>query len=98
MTAAKLPRTGPNPVTVDTVSVPVAMTVQLCRRGTEIRSADGHRGVPTSANPWSGEVALRRITPGELESGSNVTRSLISYSVTPVAPRESRLAALLAPA
>jgi len=26
----------------------------------------------------------------ELGSGSNVTRSLISYGVTPVAPRESR--------
>src|SRR2546427_9554051 len=86
MTTSKVPLTGPVPITVDTLSVPVAMTVQLLMRGTEISSADGHRGVPSSANPWSGEVAFLRITPGELGSGSgsNVTRSLISYSVTPV--------------
>src|SRR2546428_3306745 len=89
MTTSKMPLTGPTPVTVDTLSVPVAMTVQLFIRGTEIRSADGHKGVPTSANPWSGEVAFRLITPTELGSGSNVTRSLISYSVTPVPPRDS---------
>src|SRR6266436_7246365 len=71
MTTSKVPLTGPVPVTVDTLSVPVAMTVQLFMRGTEIRSADGHSGVPTSANPWSGEVAFRLITPTELGSGSN---------------------------
>src|SRR6266436_9791433 len=70
-TTSKVPLTGPSPVTVDTLSVPVAMTVQLSVRGTEIRSSDGHRGVPTSANPWSGEVAFRLITPTELGSGSN---------------------------
>src|SRR5437867_2236058 len=89
MTTSKLPLTGPVPSTVDTLSVPVAMTVQLLMRGTEIRSSDGHSGVPSSANPWSGEVAFLRITPGELGSGSNVTRSLISYSVTPLPPSES---------
>src|SRR2546429_3791202 len=98
MTTSKVPLTGPHPVTVDTLSVPVAMTVQLWIRRTETRSSAGHRGVPTSANPWSGEVALRRIIPAELGSGSKVTRSLISYSVTPVAPSESKSPARLTPA
>ena len=78
MTTSKVPLTGPRPVTVDTLSVPFAMMVQLCVRGIEINSADGQSGVPSSANPCSGEVALRSLTPGTLGSGSNVTRSLIS--------------------
>jgi hypothetical protein len=50
-TTSKVPLTGPVPITVDTLSVPVAMIVQLSMRGTEISNSDGHRGVPSSANP-----------------------------------------------
>src|SRR5262252_5284040 len=83
-TTSKVPLTGPVPVTVDTLSVPVAMTVQLSMRGTEMSRVEGHSGVPSAAKPWSGEVALRRMTPAAPGSGSNVTRSLTSYNVTPV--------------
>src|SRR5262249_5162175 len=41
-TTSNVPLTGPVPLTVETLSVPVAMTVQLSRRGTEIKSSDGH--------------------------------------------------------
>ena len=51
MTTSKVPLTGPVPVTVETLSVPVAMTVQLRMRGAEIRSFDGHNGVPSAASP-----------------------------------------------
>src|SRR5262245_18335709 len=77
-TTSNVPLTGPVPVSVDTLSVPVAMTVQLSRRGTETSSLDGQSGVPSAANPWSGEIAFLRITPATLGSGSKVTRSLTS--------------------
>src|SRR5215831_3905894 len=77
-TTSNVPLTGPVPVTVETLSVPVAMTVQLSRRGTETSSLDGQSGVPSAANPWSGEIAFLRITPATLGSGSKVTRSLTS--------------------
>ena len=63
MTTSKVPLTGPIPVAVDTLSVPVAMTVQLSMRGTVIKSSDGHSGVPSAANPCRGEVAFLKITP-----------------------------------
>src|SRR5262245_4888614 len=78
ITTSKQPLTGPVPVTVETLSVPVAMTVQASRYGTETISLDGHSGVPNAANPWSGELAFLRITPATLGSGSKVTRSLTS--------------------
>src|SRR5437899_11566452 len=51
-TTSKVPLTGPVPVWVDTLSVPIAMTVQLSIRGTEIRSSDGHSGDPSAATTW----------------------------------------------
>jgi hypothetical protein len=86
ITTSKVPLTGPMPVTVDTLSVPVAMTVQLSMRGTVISSCDGHSGVPSPAKPWRGAVAFRLMTPAALGSGSNVTRSLTSYNVRLVSP------------
>src|SRR5499425_1914549 len=62
-TTSNVPLTGPVPLTVETLSVPVAMTVQLSTRGTEIKSSNGHSGVPSAANPWSGEVAFLNTTP-----------------------------------
>src|SRR5207245_7660456 len=61
MTTSNVPLTGPIPVNVSTLSVPVAMTVQLLLRGTEIRHADEHSGLPSAASAWRGEVALLRI-------------------------------------
>ena len=79
MTTSNIPETGPMPVTVERSLVPVALTVQRCVRGAVIRSADGHKGVPRSANPRSGEVAFRKImTLSSSFLGLNVTRSLIS--------------------
>src|SRR5262247_1922334 len=40
MTTSKVPLTGPIPVCVDTLSVPVAITVQLSILWTEVRSLD----------------------------------------------------------
>src|SRR5262249_20257599 len=85
-TTSNDPCTGATPVTVDTLSGPLAMTVQLSMRGTAMHNAEGHGGVASAANAWRGEVAFRLITPAALGSGSNVTRSLISYSVTPASP------------
>src|SRR5262245_41709930 len=77
-TTSNVPLTGPVPVTVETLSVPVAMTVQLSMCGTETINLEGHSGVPNAANPWSGELAFLRITPATVGSGSKVTRSLTS--------------------
>src|SRR5947209_11955251 len=62
MTTSNVPLTGPIPVNVSTLSVPVAMTVQLLMRGTEIRDADGHSGVRSAANTGRGEVLVGIIT------------------------------------
>src|SRR3989442_12848756 len=82
-------RTGPVPVTVEMLSQPIAVTVQLFTCGTVTMRLDGHKGVPSAANPRSGEIAFLKITkPPASPSpwGWNVTRSLISCSVTPAVP------------
>src|SRR2546425_8987317 len=55
MTTSNFPWTGPVPSTVESSLQPRAMTVQRCVRGEVISNADGHKGVPRSANPRSGE-------------------------------------------
>src|SRR2546426_4513062 len=61
-----------------------AMTVQRCVRGEVISNADGHKGVPRSANPRSGEVAFRKIMTlrseehtSELQSPCNLVCRLL---------------------
>src|SRR2546429_7348761 len=79
MTTSNFPWTGPVPSTVESVLQRRAMTVQRCVRGEVISNADGHKGVPRSANPSSGEVAFRKkMTLSSSFLGLNVTRFFIS--------------------